>query len=177
MGRAIEPYVPHEERIDNLGETAQVAVEVENVVVVEGDSHADIVERRGVALQVLDGIGVGVEDVWAVDNLLRGGRGLLDKIVVVGIDAGNHITAHAVGHEPHERRLLATVELAGARGEHHLEVVAVGLEAREDSAPEEHVVVAFDIGHDAVTRLPGVEPVGSRQVVGGDAVFESSTHC
>ena len=138
MGRAIEPYVPHEERIDNLGETAQIAVEVENLMVVEGDSHADIVERRGVALQVLDGIGVGVEDVWAVDNLLRGGRGLLDKIVVVGIDAGNHITAHAVGHEPHERRLLATVELAGARGEHHLEVVAVGLEVREDSAPKEH---------------------------------------
>ena len=59
-------------------------------MVVERYRHADIAQRGRIALQVLDGIGVGVQHVGILQHLARRFAGALSEEVVVGIDAGEH---------------------------------------------------------------------------------------
>ena len=111
-------------------------------------------ERGAVALQVLYGVGVGVEHVGVVYHDVRRLRGALYEIVVVGIDARYHVAATLSGYHAHDGGLLAALKTVGARGQHHLEVARVVLEACEHGTPEEHVVVALHIGYDTAARVP-----------------------
>lgn len=71
------------------------SLKVKNAAVVERRHHADIVKRRGVALKVLDGVGVGVKDIRVLAHRFRQRRDALQQIVIVRIHTGNHATAQA----------------------------------------------------------------------------------
>ena len=158
---AVEPDVPEEEGVDGFGVAAEEVGEVDDVAVVECGQHADLVEPLGKALVVLDGVGVGLQDVGVGVELARSGSGLLQQVVVVAIHAGDEAAAQGGGFQGiHQHHLLPLGE-GGLRGEHHLEVALVVLVGREDGAPEGDVVIALHIGHDALARLLGREAVGS----------------
>ena len=59
---AVIPDVPYEERPDGAGEFFEILLYVEDDTVVECHGHAYVMERWRVALHVLDGVGIGVED-------------------------------------------------------------------------------------------------------------------
>ena len=106
VAAAVGPDVPGEERPDGARIVTQEMLEVEEPPVVERCHDAHLLEGGGVALVVFDGVGVGVEDVGAHADGARGVRGSLHEVVVVGIHAGNHVGAEAVG----EGNLLALRE-------------------------------------------------------------------
>ena len=166
---AIDPYRPDEKRKDNLGELSEILTEIEDAVVVQRHGHTDIVKRRGVALVVLYGIDIGVEHVGALQYLLRRVGAALQKVVVVGIDAGNHAIAE-LRSEVHQHRLLASrqVEL---RGQHHFKVAMLVLELAEHRAPEIDVVVALDVGHNPASLLLRPHGVGRLEVPAVDVVL------
>ncbi len=151
----VMPDGPHEEGEERLAEPRHEVLEIEDAVVVERHHNAHVVERGGETLVVLNGVDVGVEHVGVGDDSLRRGRGPVDEPVVVGIHTGYHAAAHTVGKEVHQHRFLAALQRV-ARGEHHLEIAFVVLEPPQDGAPEEHVVVALHISHDAPPGFLGV---------------------
>lgn len=173
---AIEPDAPHEQRKYSERELAEVVLEVEYGVVVERNSHAHVVERGRVALQVLYGIGVGVEYVGTVEYGLRHRCGALYEIVVVGIDAGYHVAAHPTVEQTHQGRLLAALKVWHARGQHHFEVAGVVLKTRQHRPPEKHVVVALYVSHDAPAGFLRGHTVGCLEVSRRKIVFKSFTH-
>ena len=133
---AIAHDVPDEEGEYDLGELLKVGLKVKDAAVDEGDSDAYIVQCWRIALKVLYGVDISMEDVWAFQHLLRLRRGSLKQEVEVSIDAGNHIAAQTVVataivifcDEVHEYRLLASGKVSLGR-EHHLEVALVVFEA------------------------------------------------
>ena len=64
-------------------------------------------EARSVALVVFYRIDVGVEDVGIVADLFRVLRPPLEEVVIVGIDAGQHVLARAVEQQARQHRFLA----------------------------------------------------------------------
>ena len=167
---AVVPDVPDEERIDGLGQLLEVLLHVEDDVVVERHRHTHVVERGRVALHVLDGVGVGVEDERTLEDGARGERGALDEVVVVGVDTGDEPLSGLAVEGAHQGSFLTPLQDVLPRGQHHLEVIVGRLKLTEDGAPEEHVVVALHISDDLLTLLFGVEAVGGikigrRQVV------------
>ena len=111
----IEEDVPQKEGVDDLTIATQEGIEVEDLAVVEGHRDTHIVEARSIALVVFYRIDVGVEDVRIVADLFRVLRPPLEEVVVVGIDAGQHVLARAVEQQARQHRLLAAREFF-ARG-------------------------------------------------------------
>lgn len=69
MACAVIPNVPDKQGIYGARIILEILSQVENGVVIESHRHAHVMERRRVALQVLYGVSVGVEDERAGDNL------------------------------------------------------------------------------------------------------------
>ena len=133
-------------------------------MVVECHSHTHVMERRGVALQVFYGVGVGMEHVGIAEYLLRCWRRTLYEIVVVCVYAGYHIASNPSLDEAHQHRLLATVQMVGTRWQQYLEKHALVLEVAEHRPPEEYVVVALDVGDNAPPGLLRGKAVGGLYV-------------
>lgn len=91
-------------------------------MVVECYTHADIMERRCIALQVFYSIGIGMENIFAIQYLLRCERSPLYQVVVVGIYTSNHVASHLVANEAHQCSLLATLQMIRACRQHHFEI-------------------------------------------------------
>ena len=143
----VEPHRPHEELIHDVAVELHVFFEVENLVVVERGHHAHLMERRGVTLVVLNGVGVGVEHERVGEHVAGRWGAALQQVVVVGIHTGDHIVAQVLAQTVHHRLLLAAREV-GARRKHHLKLQVVAFEVVEHTAPEEDVGVAFHVCHD-----------------------------
>jgi len=171
----VEPYAPHEQREDGLAVKAQVLPEVEYRLVVQryGDTH--VVQALGTALQVLYGIGIGVEHVGIVVYGARHRRGALKEIVVVGVHAGNHALAGIARYQVHQHRALALRQRV-ARRQHHFEVTVCVLELAQCRAPEEYVVVSLHIRHDPLSRPASLQAVGCLKVVGRQIVPKLFSH-
>ncbi len=172
---AMEPDEPNEEFVDDFGILPQVFLEVEEVAVIEGCHHTDVVERGCVALETLDGVGVGVDDVGVVEHAGRGRCVALQQVVEVGIDAGNHVAAQRLAQLVHHGGFLASVEV-GARGEHHLEGRLLILKLAEHRAPEEDVFVAFHVGDNLPFLRLRTEAVGCLDVGGGEVGQQMTSH-
>ena len=170
LSRAVSPDAPDKEREDSLGILLQIVFEFEDAVVVERYCHTDVMQRRGIALQVFYGIGVGMKDVGVFDDSLRLRCSALQHVVVVGINTCYHVWSHLSADEVEEHRLLAPLQLA-VRGQHHLEVSVFVLEACQHGAPEEDIVVTLHIRHDASPRLLGSQGVGRFEVVAIQVIF------
>ena len=84
MVKPLAHDVPDAEGEYDLGELLKVGLEVEYAAVDEGDSDAYIVQCWRIALKVLYGVDIGMEDVWAFQHLLRLWRGSLQEEVEVG---------------------------------------------------------------------------------------------
>lgn len=110
VARAVHPDRPDKERVARLGEGPHISLKVEDGVVVERHHDAYIVEAGGITLEVLDGVYVGVKHVRTVDNLARGLRDSLQKVVVVCVHTGYHVGAHAVADKVHQHRLFAPLQ-------------------------------------------------------------------
>ena len=168
---AIHHDRPHKQREQGLAELREILAEVEDAVIVERDRHADIMQRRGVALKILDGIHIGVEDIRTVEDTARLTGAALNKIVVIGIDAGYHIATKGLALQKiHQHRLLAAREV-DLRRQHDLEVTLVVLELGEYRAPEVDIVVALDIGHNPTARLLGGERIGRLEILAVDIIL------
>ena len=104
-------------------------------------------------------------------------RTALYEEVVVGIHARNHVPSRLSSvYKAHYRGLLAAFQMVGPCGEHYFKVARLVLEASEDGAPEEDVVVAFHIRHNLPPCLPRVQSVGRLYVFRRYVVGESSAH-
>ena len=108
---AVMPYRPDEEREYRFAEELHVFLEVKEAVVVERHHHADVVQRRGVTLVALYGVGIGMEHVRVVYYRPGCGRGAFYQIVVVGVHTRYHAPSHAVRQEIHQHGLLASLQL------------------------------------------------------------------
>ena len=173
---AVEPDVPQEKRIGQARIAAHELREVQQLAVVQRGLHTDVVQGLGAAQVVLDGVGVGLQDVRVPVDVARQGGGALHQEVVVAVHAGNEAAAQLVGVERVEQHGLLSFRQGGLRGEHHLKAAFVGLELGEQRAPEGHVVVAFDVGHDAAALLRRRQAAGSVEVVGGEVMEEGERH-
>ena len=144
---------------------AQVFGDVENLSVVERHGHANVAQRGREALQILDGVGVGVEDVGIVEQLARSLGVALNQEVVVGIDAGNHIAPDLVRQQLHHRGFLASLKFADARRKQHFKVALAVFKPTQHRTPEKYVVVSLDIGHDALSGGFRLHSVGRLEVL------------
>ncbi len=98
---------PDEQGEYRLGELAEIGSEIKDAVVVERHRHTDIMQRRGIALEVLNRIDIGMEHIGALEDSAGGIGAALQQVVVVGIDTGNHILAQRLAlEEVHQHRLL-----------------------------------------------------------------------
>ena len=121
-------------------------------MVIESDRHTDIVQRWCIALEVLDGINVGMEHIRAIEYALRLVGAALNKIIVIGINTSYHIAAKRLAlEEVHQHRLLTTSKI-DLRRQHHLEIALIVLELAENSSPEVDIVITLDIGHYPMSR-------------------------
>ena len=176
MGCAVEPDAPHKKGENGLGVEPEKLGKVEDGVVVECHGHAHVVERRAIALVVLDGVDIAVEHVGIGYHLVRSGRGPLHEIVVVGIYTGYQVVAGLAFEQIHQHRFLAALEFARTRGQHHLKIACVVFKTTEHRAPEEHVVIALHVGDDFAARPLRVQFVGRLEIAGSDIVSQSFTH-
>ena len=116
--------------------------EIEDARVVLGRLDAYVVQRGGVAEEVLGGVGVGVEHVAGVVDLARLLRTVGEQEVEIRVDAQDQFVRRAGDHA--HQHLLALGQV-GAVGNRDFETHVGVLEVVEDAAPESHVLVAFDI--------------------------------
>ena len=156
-------------------------------MVVEGDGHADIMQGWCIALVVLDGIYIGMEDVRALQHLLRLRRHALHQIVVVGIHTGYHVHAKPALaiffpvlltfnlQEVHQHRLLTPRQI-GFRRQHHLKIAVVVLEGGKHRAPEVDVVVGLDVGYNPTTGPLRLQGISRFEVPAVDIVFQFLSH-
>ena len=86
--------------------------ERDDAAVVERAHHAGGVQGRGVALVVLDGVGIGVEDERGGEERAAHLGRALHEVVVVGIHAGYHVIAEGRPKTVHQGCLLAFAECA-----------------------------------------------------------------
>ena len=169
------PDVPQEEAVDDLAILLQEGGKIEDVVVIERGHDADALQRGGIALEVLYGIDVGVEHIGRSAELLADGRGALLEIVIVGIHAGYHVEPETIAHG----HLFTPAEgISAGEGdiESHLPPFAVchvGSYVIEQLLPEQDVVVALYVCHDAAWRRASCQGIGGSDVggieVGGQA--------
>ena len=124
---------------------------------------------RGIALEILYRIGKGVEDIGSVEKLPGGFCRTLHEIVIVGIYTRYHVAA-GLAEQAVDGRAFASAEQGAAavvlRREHNLEIDAVCLIRTEHCAPEENVVVALNVCHDAAAGVTRTKGVGGGQIVG-----------
>ena len=170
LAAAVHHDVPHKEGEDDTAVAGEETDKVEVGSVIERCHDADIMQRGGITLVVLYGIDEGVYDVGVAKH--EGGVvvGSLQKVVVIGIDAGYHVATHTVTHEGKKSGLLALGETGTGR-EHHFEVACIVFELAEYHAPEEYVVVAFDVGYDTAALTFSAQRVGGGEIVGGDMML------
>ena len=171
LAAAIHHDVPHEEGEDDAAVAGQEGYEVEVGGVIERRHNTDIMERGGVALVVLYGIDEGVYDIGIAEHESGVVVGSLQEVVVISINACYHVASHAVAHKGQECGLLALGEI-GARGEHHLEIACLVFELAEYHAPEEDVVIAFNIGYDAASVVLSPQCIRCGDIVGADMVLK-----
>ena len=167
---AVHHDVPHEEREDDAAVSGEETDEVEALAVVECRHDADIMQRRSVTLIVLYGINEGVYDIRIAQHEGRVVVGTLQKVVVIGINTGYHIAAHAVAHKREKSGFLAFRE-TGSRRKHHFEIARLVFELTEYHTPEEDIVVAFDIGYDASSLTFSAQGISGGEIVGGDMML------
>ena len=116
--------------------------EIEDARVVLGRLDAYVVQRGGVAEEVLGGVGVGVEHVAGGVHLARLLRAVGEQEVEVRIDAQQQLLARRGDHR-HEH-LLALGQIL-AVGHRDLETHITVVEVVEDAAPKGYILVALDI--------------------------------
>ena len=134
--------VPEEKRVDRAGVFVHEMHEIEDARVVLGRLDAYVVQRGGVAEEVLGGVGVGVEHVAGGVHLARLLRAVGEQKVEVRIDAQDQLLRRA-GDHPHQH--LLPLGKVGTVGYRDFEAQVGVLEVVEDAAPEGHVFVAFDV--------------------------------
>ena len=133
--------VPEEQRVDRARVLVHEAHEVEDVRVVLGGLHADVVQRRGVAEVVLGGIGVGVEQPRGVVHQPRLVVEVFEQVVEVAVHAQDRIPVALVDHR--QQDFFAFCQVVAQR-DADFELQPLGFVVVEDAAPERHVVVPFD---------------------------------
>ena len=109
-GTPVIPDAPYEQGEDSLGIAGKEIVEVEDLMIVQRNSHADGTQRRSIALQVLDGVGIGVEHVRTAQHGSARLGNTLYQIVVVGIYTAYKITTRILGQQPHQHRFLTAFQ-------------------------------------------------------------------
>ena len=148
------PDAPYEERQDNLAVLLHECFERKDVSVVECAHHASRMQSRSIALVVLDGVGIGVEDVGTGEQRLADWCSALHEVVVIGIHASYHVIAKPRPEFIHQGSFLAFAE-GKSRGEHHFELDMFSLEVLQYGAPKEDIIVAFHVCHDFSSSIPG----------------------
>ena len=94
-----------------------------------------------------------MEDIRAVEHLLRLMTATLYQVVVIGIHTGDHITSERFPFEEvHQHRFLTTRQIS-LGGQHHLEIAFVVLKLAEDRPPEIDIIIALDVGNDPTASL------------------------
>ena len=136
----VEPNVPYEKWEYSATVGFEIGLEIEHRMVVQRHGHGHIVEARSVALEIFDRVSVSVENKWIVVHLARGEGGVLEKIIIVGIHAGNHILSGVSGDEVHEHRFFSAGERLLGR-KHNLEEYSLVFETAEHGSPEKYIVV------------------------------------
>ena len=128
-------------------------------MVVEGGHYASLVQTVGIALVILDGIGIGLEHEPAVVYLAGSGCHTLQEVIVIAVHTGHHVVAQSGAQLIHEHRLLSLAKRVLGR-KHDLEVEVVVLEIGEHRTPERHIIVALYIGHNPALCLFRFQPIG-----------------
>ena len=105
--------------------------------------------------------------VWIAKHEVRHVGVTLYEVVVVSINACYHILAYALFHQCQQSLFLAFVKVV-ACGQHDLKVAFLIFKLRQHHTPEQYIVVALDIGHDAPACRLATHDVGSVDIVGGD---------
>ena len=163
---AVSPDVPYEKRPDNFRILLEKRFEIEDAAVVERGHHTHVLERRGITLEVLNGINISVEHKRVSTHLPRSFRCFaLHQIIIVGIHTGNHGRAEAVAQIVHQCDFLSLAQ-RGARREHHFKIIVRRFQRAQERAPEKDIVVAFHVSHDFMACLLRSQPVGGRDEVG-----------
>ena len=119
---AIVPNVPNEERKHNTRIARKEVGEVENKMVVQCGGHTHFVQSACETLQVLDGVGVGVEHEGVVQYGFRKWRCPLQQVVVVGIHTGYHVVAHLFTNQTHQCGFLSPLQFVFFRRQHHFKI-------------------------------------------------------
>ena len=160
---AVKPYIPQEERIDNLRVEAEEGSKVDERSIVESALHAHTVQTFGIALEVLDGIGVGMKHIGALNDTVRSTRCALQQVVVIAINAGYHMATKTLAKVVHHRHLL-TLGKGGIGGQHYLKVVTLGIILAQQMTPKRHIIVALHVGYNALTCTLGAQTIGSADI-------------
>ncbi|ERI88375.1 hypothetical protein HMPREF1981_00576 [Bacteroides pyogenes F0041] len=111
---AIEPDVPQEQRVNDFGITAQIGFEIQNGAVVERGLYADFVQAGGVAMVILDGVRIRLEDIFVPVDFARRMSGLLQQEIIIAVYAGYHAFPQLIGVERiHQHHFLAFRQRSG----------------------------------------------------------------
>ena len=141
---AVHPDVPYKQRPHDLAVFLHVCFQIEHFAVVQRGSCAGTVQTLGIALIVLYGIDIGMEHILVVTKFLAQWCLALQKPVVIGIHACNHVGPEVI----HQGSLLALAK-GGSGGQHDLETDSIRLVLVQYIAPEGYVIITFHISHDA----------------------------
>ena len=150
----VTPHIPHEHRINKLGKLAHVTLKVEYLSVVERSRNAHSAQQRRITLEVLYCVSVGVKHIRVLAYRARSLACALQQVVVVGINASNHVSSQRIAKYVCYGHFLAFCQRC-ARRQHYFEIQLVVLETCKHVAPEHHVVISFNVCHYA--------PSGSRR--------------
>ena len=171
----MRPDAPHEERPDDFAVFLHECLERKDVPVVERAHDASRMQGGCVALVVLDGVGIGVQDERRGNEFAAYLGSTLHKVVVVRIHASYHVFSERRPKLVHQGSFLALAECL-ARGEHHFKLDAVGLEVAQDSAPEEDIVVALNVSHNLPHRVLGSELLCELEVLRVEMFLQTLCH-
>ena len=173
---AVEHDRPDKQREQGLAELLEIASEIEDAMVIERDGYADIMQRWGITLEVLNGIDISMEYVWAFKYPARLGCMSLYHIVIVGIDTGYHIPSKGFAFEEvHQHGFLAACQVAFRR-EHHLEITLVILELAKNRAPEVDIIVTLNIGHYPMSCFLGRQRISRLKIARVKIFLQSTWH-
>lgn len=143
----VYPDGPYEEFVDGFAVGLEIAFKVEYGAVVEGSHHADLMQTRSVALEVLYSVCIGVDHIGVVEHEGRIACVSHEEVVEICIDTGYHVSSESFAQTVHHGDLLASIEV-GLGWEHDFEVAFVVLKIGQYAPPEEHVVIRFDVCYD-----------------------------
>ena len=159
----VKPYAPHEQRENSLAVKTQILFKIEDGAVVQRNSNAHIVQAGGIALQVFDGVCIGVKHVRTMVYGARHRRGTLQEIVVVGIYTGYHTFADIFRNQIHQHRAFSLRQCV-ARRKHYFKITVLVLETAKCRAPKEYIVVRLHIRHYPLSRIAPIQVVGRIKV-------------